>query len=333
MRVLVTGATGYLGIHVASQIAAAGHTVLALARAGREASVPPACRPVTGDVLDAASVRRALAGCDALVHLAALVRMWTRDARDFDRVNVEGLSATLRAAQEAGVDRILYTSTIVALGPTDGQVRDESYERTDFGFHTDYERSKWIAERLVREKAAAGWPVVCVYPGVIYGPGSATQGNLLGGTLRTYLAGRLRSRLGRGDLRICYAYVEDVARGHVLALEKGRTGRGYVLGGENATQDELFAALRDLTGIRPPRLRVPYWTAETVGFILRGLARLTGIPPLLTDGVAATFRREWAYTSDRAVHELGYRVTPLREGLRLTIQALRQPSVLTAGSS
>lgn len=333
MRVLVTGATGYLGSRVASELVAAGHTVLALARPGREGRVPPGCRAVAGDVLEPASVRRAIAGCDALVHLAALVTMWARDARAFDRLNVEAVASTLRAAEEAGVARIVYTSTIVALGPTDGAVLDETVERADFRFHTDYERSKWIAERLVREKAAAGLPVVAVYPGVVFGPGAETAGNLLLESLRSHLAGRPKPRLGRGDRRICYAFIADVARGHRLALERGAPGRGYILGGENATQDEILAILQELTSIPPSRAVIPYWAGELAGGALSAWARISGTPPPFTHGVVATFRHEWAYSSRRAVEELGYGITPLREALRLTLDDLRARSARRSGSS
>jgi farnesol dehydrogenase len=256
--------------------------------------------------------------------MGALVRMWVRDRREFDRVNVEGLSAALRAAAEAGVSRIVYTSTIAALGPTDGVVADETFERTERRFCTDYERTKWIAERLAREKLAAGLPMVVVYPGVVYGPGAGTEGNLLRKMFSDHLGGRLRSRLGRGDLRICYSFIDDVAEGHRLALEGGRMGRGYILGGENATQDEIFSILADLTGRPAPRTVIPYWAGETIGRMLQGISRLTGIQPAVTAGAVSTFRHEWAYSSDRAIRELGYRITPLREGLRLTIDALRR---------
>ncbi len=333
MKVLITGATGYLGGHVARRLATAGHTVVALARPGREGSVPAGCRPFVGDVLDPASLYRALDGCEALVHMAALVKMWVRDRREFDRVNVEGLAAALRAAERCAVRRVLYTSTIAALGPTGPEPRDETFERTEFRFRTDYERTKWVAELLVRERAESGLPVVTVYPGVVYGAGSMTQGNLLDRLFRDYLAGRLKVRLGRAPRRICYAYADDVAEGHRLALDRGAPGRGYVLGGENVTQDEIFGLLHELTGLRPPRTAVPFWAAEAGGRAMRAWARLTGRPPAITDGAVATFRFHWAYSSDRAIHELGYRITPLREGLRRTLEALRSPAAARAGGA
>ncbi|HKB08805.1 MAG TPA: NAD-dependent epimerase/dehydratase family protein [Candidatus Polarisedimenticolia bacterium] len=331
MKILVTGATGYLGGHVASRLAESGHQVLALARSGREGSVPSGCRPVTGDVLDPSSLHRALEGCDALVHMAALVKMWVRDRREFDRVNVEGLVAVLRAAERRGIRRILYTSTIGALGPTGPDPCDETHERTEFRFRTDYERTKWLAERVVRERVESGLPIITVYPGVVYGAGARTQGNLLDRLFRDYVAGRMKVRLGRAPSRICYALAADVAEGHRLALDRGAPGRGYILGGENASQDELFGLLHELTGLHPPRWAAPFWAAEAAGRAMRAWARLTGRPPALTDGAIATFRYHWAYSSDRAVRELGYRVTPLREGLRATLSALRPVAEAPSG--
>lgn len=324
MKVLITGSTGYLGAQVAARLAGAGHSVLSLARRGRESAVPPGCSPVAGDVLDPASLERALEGCDACVHMAAMVKMWARDPRDFDRANVEGLATVLRAAERRGVGRIVYTSTIAALGPTGPEARDESVARTEFNFRTDYERSKWAAERLAVERASAGQPIVIVYPGVVYGPGAATQGNLMEKVFADYAAGRTRTRLGGRPTRVCYAYAPDVAEGHLLALEKGVPGRGYILGGENATQDDLFSLLYALTGIAPPRVAVPFWVAEAAGLAQRVRARLTGRMPDFTDGAIATFKYHWAYSSERAIRELGYRVTPLREGLRASLEALRR---------
>ena len=332
MKVLITGSTGYLGAQVAARLAAAGHSVLSLVRQGRESAVPKGCSPVAGDVLDPASLERALEGCDACVHMAAMVKMWARDPRDFDRVNVEGLAAVLSAAERRGVRRIVYTSTIAALGPTGPEARDETCARTEFNFRTDYERSKWAAERLAVERAAEGHPVVIVYPGVVYGPGAATQGNHMEKVFADYAAGRTRTRLGGRPTRVCYAYARDVAEGHLLALEKGVPGRGYILGGENATLDDLFSQLHALTGIAPPRVTVPFWVAEAAGLAQRVRARLTGRMPDFTDGAIATFKYHWAYSSERAVRELGYRLTPLREGLRASLEALRPRSAGPQGS-
>jgi farnesol dehydrogenase len=254
--------------------------------------------------------------------MAAMVKRWAPDPREFDRVNVAGTQTVLDAAAAAGVKTILVTSSVVALGPTAGGPADEErVPHAGTGF-TEYERTKRLALDVARRQAAAGRPIVIVYPGIVYGPGAPTEGNLLGPMFADHLRGRLHARLGRGDLRICYAFVGDVARGHVLALERGVPGRGYVLGGENATQDQLFALLRDLTGRPAPRLAVPYGMASVVARAQVLRARLGGRVPEVTPGMVATFRHEWAYRSDRAARELGYSVTPLREGLRRTLEAL-----------
>ena len=323
MKVMITGATGYLGGSVATVLAAAGHEVAALCRPGREGSLPAGCRAVIGDLRDRASLRRALDGREALVHMAAMVQKWSRDRAAFDRINVEGTEALLAAASEAGVRRILYTSSIVALGPTSGEPADESSPRSTDRFCTDYERTKWLGLQIVRARVAAGQPIVIVHPGVVYGPGAPTEGNLLRDTLTDYVRGRLRGRLGRGDLRICYAFAGDVARGHLLALERGIAGQGYILGGENATQDDIFSLLHALTGLASPPLTVPYWAAGALGALMVLGAHLTGRPPSVTPGVVATFRHEWAYRSSRAEREIGYTITPLREGLRRTLESLR----------
>jgi len=324
--VLLTGGTGYLGGRVAAALAAAGHEVRCLCRPGRESAAPAGTRAVRGELLDGGSVAAALHGCDALVHMAAMVKRWAPDRAEFDRVNVGGTEIVLGAAAAAGVRRVLYTSSIVALGPTAGTVADEERAPDPGDGCTDYERTKRRSLEVARRHAANGLPIVTVYPGIVYGPGAATEGNLLRPMLTDHLRGRLRARLGRGDLRICYAFVDDVARGHLLALERGVTGRGYVLGGENATQDDLFAVLRAITGRPAPRLVVPYWVADLAAGAQVLRARVTGRLPEVTPGMVATFRHEWAYRSDRAVRELGYAITPLGDGMRRTLEGLASVS-------
>ncbi|HUD71850.1 MAG TPA: NAD-dependent epimerase/dehydratase family protein [Dongiaceae bacterium] len=322
MKVLITGATGYLGARVARTLVAGGHDVRVLCRPGREAAVPAGCVPVTGDLLDASALRAALAGCQALVHMAAMVKRWARDRAAFDRVNVEGTERILALAAEAGTPRIVYTSSIVAIGPTDGSIGDESRPPATAPGFTDYERTKRISLARVRARLAAGQPIVVVYPGIVFGPGAATEGNLIGPVLDDYRRGRLHARLGRDDLRICYAYAEDVARGHLLALERGRPGPGYILGGANLTQRDLFMHLAALTGRPAPRIVVPYRLGEWVGGLQILRARLTGHPPEVTPGVVRTFRHEWAYRSDRAAAEIGYTMTPPVEALGATLTSM-----------
>jgi farnesol dehydrogenase len=277
-----------------------------------------------GDVTDAGAVREAMRGQEGVVHLAALVEMWRKDRREFDRVNVGGLEKVLDAARSSGVSRVVYGSSFMALGPSDGAPLDESADPTRARFFNDYERTKYLADRLARLRAAGGDPLVVVYPTVVYGPGTLTAGSLVTRQVQLFLAGRLPGILGPGDRSISYAYVEDVARGIVLALERGRPGEGYILGGENATLNELLAVIARASGLPPPRRHIPYAAAYLAGLLQWWRAELTGRPPELTHQVVNIYKRSWAYDCSKARRDLGYTTTPLAEGMARTVRWLKE---------
>ncbi|HET7746301.1 MAG TPA: NAD-dependent epimerase/dehydratase family protein, partial [Vicinamibacteria bacterium] len=242
MKVLLTGGTGFLGKNVARALAAAGHELRLLARPTSSRDGLPAGERVDGDVTDREAMLRAAEGCQAVVHMAAMVKMWTPDRAAFDAVNVGGLRNALAAGRAAGA-RVLYTSSFIAIGPTGPQPADESQVHPGRP-RNDYERTKAEADAVAREAAAAGQDVVLVYPGVVYGPGDLTDGNIVVRMITDHLAGRLPGIIGPGDRAWSYAYVDDVARGHAAALERGRPGERYLLGGENVTMTGFFERLQ-----------------------------------------------------------------------------------------
>ena len=324
MRVLLTGGTGFLGKNVARALSAKGREVRILARPGSNlGGLPETAEVVRGDVTDAESLRRAAEGCGAVVHMAALVKMWVPDRSRFDDVNLGGLRNALEAARGAGA-RLVYTSSFIAVGPTGREPADESRIHPGAGFRNDYERTKAAADSLARRAAASGQDVVMLYPGVVYGPGDLTDGNLVVKMIADHLRGRFPGIIGPGDRLWSYAFVEDVAEGHALALEKGRSGERYFLCGGNVSMNGLFDTLRAVAGVAPPRRHIPYAVAGPLGFALHAWAELTGRDPLLTHEVVNVFREHWAYSSAKAERELGYRPTPLREGLRRTVEWLRE---------
>lgn len=321
MKILVTGGTGYLGRAVARALAARGHDVVVFARRATSAAGATgaangrerlAGTPVDGDVRDRPAVERAAAGCDAICHTAALVSIWRRRAQDFDDVNVGGLQNTIDAARALGIRRVLYTSSFLALPPADRAAPLEA---------NDYQRTKVAADRLADAAIANGAPIVRVYPGVVYGPGSLTEGNLVGRLIDDHLNGRLPGLIGP-EHRWSYAFVDDVAAGHCAALERGHVGGRYMLGGENATQQQMFAIVAQLTGRRPPR-RIPYPIAGAIGALEECRARVFGGLPLVTRGAVEIFRHDWTLDSRIASRELGYRITPLAGGLERTLEARR----------
>ena len=318
MKVLLTGGTGFLGGRVADALSAAGHRVALLARRP-EAAPQGDFEVLRGDIEDGTSLAAAVAGREAVVHCAALVKRWVRDRSQFDRVNVEGLDRLLDAAWAAGVRKVVYCSSFIALGPTDGRIGDEDNEH-DGAPRNDYERTKLAADRRARARQQRGENLVVVYPGVVYGPGRMTDGNILAGVARDLLAGKLPGTVGPGDRRQCLAQVDDVARGFLLALEQAPGGSRYVLGGENLTVRQALGIMAEAGGVKPPSRAIPYGVASLLGRVLRWQAPLTGIEPMMTDGEVAIYRHEWAFSSARAERELGYTVTPAREGLAAMVR-------------
>jgi farnesol dehydrogenase len=309
MRVLLTGGSGYLGSAIAAALAARGHEIVVFSRSASRSAV--AGIPFDGDVRDRAALDRAAAGCEAIVHSAALVSIWRRRRADFDDVNVGGLRNVIAAAASARITRIVYTSSLLALPPRGRAAPLEA---------NDYQRTKVAADRVADEALRGGAPIVRVYPGVIYGPGAFTEGNLLGRLIADHLRHRLPALVGPEN-PWSFAYVDDVAAGHCAALERGRPGARYVLGGENAPQRRAFEIVQQLTGRRPP-LRLPFPVASLLGAAEEWRVRTFGGTPLATRGAVDIFRHDWSLDSSEAVRELGYTMTPLAEGIRRTVASL-----------
>jgi farnesol dehydrogenase len=314
MRVLITGATGYLGRALVSAFQASRHSTMAFSRHASTSGVPG--ETFDGDVRDSAALTRAVTGCDAVCHTAALVGVWRKRREDFDDINVGGLQRVLDVARSAGIDRIVYTSSFLALPPTGASTP---------GRWNDYQRTKVLADELASRAVADGAPLVRIYPGVIYGPGVLTEGNLIGTMVAGHLRGRLPGVVG-WDRVWSYAWVEDVAKGHVAALEHGQPGSRYNLGGENAPQMRVFEIVRELTG-RPLPRRVPAWLATLMGAVEELRAAATGRPPLLTAGTVEVLTRDWAMDSAVAIRELGYHITPLREGITRVVAQVRSTNM------
>jgi len=311
MKVLVTGGTGYLGRAIVRALAGRGHDVVVFARTATRSGLTGAGALVDGDVRDRAALERAAAGCDAVSHSAALVSIWRRRCEDFDDVNIGGLRNVLDAADRHRISRVLYTSSFLALPPRDLQTPIDA---------NDYQRTKLAADRLADERVRNGSPLVRVYPGVVYGPGAFTEGNLVGRLIADHLKGRLPGLVGP-EHPWSYSYVDDVAEGHCAALERGSAGARYELGGENATQTRVFEIVRQIAGRRLP-MRIPFPVAAALGAVEELRVTMFGGTPLITRGAVEIFRHDWSLDSSRAVRELGYTMTPLDEGIRRTIASI-----------
>ena len=309
MRILVTGGTGYLGSAIVRAAAARGHEPVVFARHATAAALPG--RAIDGDIRDTRAVTAAAADVDAVCHTAALVAVWRRDPSEFDAVNVGGLQSVLAAARAHQLRRIVYTSSFLALPPA-----DSPHPLTA----NHYQRTKVAARDVARRAGKDGLPVVTLYPGVIYGPGPATEGNLVGRLMRDQLAKRLPAVIGPERLW-SYAYVDDVADAHVAAAAHERPAAEYTVGGVNAPQQAIYDFVGAQRGVPRPR-RLPYGVATAAALALEAFASVTARPPMLTRGVVEIFRHDWSLDSSAAQSDLGLHVTPLAEGLSRTLAAL-----------
>jgi NAD+-dependent farnesol dehydrogenase len=320
---LLTGSTGYLGSRIAQELIERGEPFRVLVRNPARLSFDPAasrCEVIVGDLCDPGILAEALRGAKHLIHSAALVKMWVRDRQDFWRVNVQGLKTLLEAAETAGVEKVVYTSSFIAAGPCSDPNAGEGL-RNRGPYSNEYEETKALALDWLRAEGFARFPVVALLPGVIYGPGPATEGNLVGGMIQQYLSGKFPGLLGTGEQRWSFSFNRDVVLAHLAGLEKAKPGEEYFLAGDNRSLNDVFRIVGDISGVRRKVRHLPFWSGKAVGALEVARARLFGHHPQLTPSVVEVFRHDWIYSSSKAVRDLGYRVIPLEEGLSKTLEA------------
>lgn len=314
-RVLVTGGTGFVGANLVRELLRGGRAVRVLARPGgdRRALAGLDVEIAEGDLLDAASVRRAVRGADTVFHVAADYRLWAPDPEELHRANVGGTRAVLEAAAEHGARRVVYTSTVGALGiPKDGTPGTEDTPVSLRDMVGPYKTSKFLAEQVALGFAQRGLPVVIVNPSAPVGPWDVKP-TPTGRMVVDFLAGRMFATLDTG---LNLVHVRDVARGHVLAAERGRAGERYILGNANLSLVEIGLLLSEVTGIRPPRLRIPYAVAWLAAASMEAAARVTGGAPRVPLTAVRMARKRMYFSPAKAVRELGLPQTDVREALR-----------------
>lgn len=333
MKVLVTGATGFLGSQFSHRLAELGYKVRVLVRRSSDTSdLPPSAEIEFGDITALDSVLRACDGCDAVFHMAALVSAWWPDMDEFEKVNVGGLENVLQAMRSfPTLKTLVYTSSFFALGPTDGTIGDSRKEHRGSGFCTEYERSKYLAEGVARRAVQdESLNVIVVYPGVIYGPGKISQANLMVKLLVDHFHGKFPGFAGSAQSKFSFVHINDVMHGHLAALEKGQPGEKYILGGENASLIDFFNIVEEISGKPAPKLHVPFWLLSIVGFFSAVYAKYCGGPvPIFTHESIRAFKHDWAFSSEVAEEVLGYNPLSLKDGLRETMSWLNGTGVIS----
>ncbi|TMJ57902.1 MAG: NAD-dependent epimerase/dehydratase family protein [Alphaproteobacteria bacterium] len=311
---LVTGATGFVGSAVARALLSGGHEVRVLARPGsdRRNLADLTVEIAEGLLEDAPSLARAVAGCRYLFHVAADYRLWVPDPAPMYRANVEGTRVLMRAALDAGVERVVYTSSVATLGLVAEGSADEETPSSLEDMIGPYKRSKFQAEEVVRDLIERrGVPAVIVNPSTPVGPRDrkpTPTGRLILEAARGHMPGYV-------DTGLNIAHVEDVALGHIAAAETGRVGERYILGGEDMSLAQILVEVGQAAGMRPPRMQVPYSVAYPAAIGAELIARLTGREPFITrDGVRMA-RKKMYFSSAKAARELGYAPRPAREAI------------------
>jgi len=313
--VLVTGASGFVGAAVARKALERGFKVRVLMRpTASRANIAGLDVDVTGgDMRDLQSMRAALEGARYLFHVAADYRLWARNPSDITRNNLEGARATMQAALQAGVERVVYTSSVATLKPRKGEAADETSRHTEDSAVGVYKKSKLLAEReverMIREERL---PAVIVAPSTPIGPRD----------IKPTPTGRIIVEAATGqmpafvDTGLNLVHVDDVAEGHFLALERGQIGENYILGGEDVSLAAMLADIAALAGRKPPSIKLPLTPLFPLAFAAEQVARVTGKEPFLTADALRMSRHRMYFSSAKAKRALGYGARPYREGLR-----------------
>ena len=319
MKAFVTGGTGFIGSRVVKRLRDRGDEVVALARSPEKAAGLDA-EVVQGDLGDADAIRRGMDGCQAVFHIAADYRVGMPKSKreSMYDANVRGTERVFDAAADAGVERVVYVSTVNAFGNTNGQTVDETYGRNEAdGFVSYYDETKYLAHKLAQERAAAGAPIVIVQPGLVYGPGDhAITGELIDQASTGKMPAKAFPDLGYNAV-----FVDDVADGIMLAHDKGQLGESYVLGGEITTQGELIQKAAEIGGEKPPRMTVPPIMLKAMIPVGRFVGPAMGLPPNFREMISAAHNVTYLARDDKARRELGYEPRGLDTGLRETIGA------------
>ena len=323
MKAFVTGATGFLGSHVARVLADQGADLRLLVRSTSNLKNLEGIKAetATGDLRDAPSLAKAIAGCDTVFHVAADYRLWVRDPDEMYRSNVAGTRAILEAARKSGVRRVVYTSSVATMGFTSsGSPADEDSPVTLGDMIGHYKRSKFMAEQIALEAGRSGLHVVTVNPTTPVGEQDikpTPTGRIVVDFLQRKFPAYVETGLNLVDVREC-------ARGHVSALERGKPGERYILGGENLTLKQILDKLGRITGLPSPKIKLPYVFAFAAGVVDEAITgRLLKREPRVTVDTVRMGKKKMFASSDKAERELGWKIVPADDALRRAVEWFR----------
>ena len=319
MSIFITGGTGYIGAHLLKKLTDSDETIHVLVRSKKKASdiEHPNIAIFEGDIMNKESIKEAMKGCSKVYHLAAFAKVWAKDPKTYFDINVTATVNVLEAAQELGVSKVIVTSTAGVYGASVSDDITETYVR-DFDFFNEYESSKAISESRIKDFVIAGLDVSIVSPTRVYGPYLFGEPQSVTQLIQKYVKGKWRIIPGDGTKVGNYVFIDDVVDGHILAMENGKKGHTYILGGENHDYNSFFKILAIESGIHRKMIKLPIGLQMMFARI-----QLLKIPfggtPLITPKWIAKGKYDWKVDSSKALNELGLKITSLKEGIKKTI--------------
>jgi NAD+-dependent farnesol dehydrogenase len=324
MKVFITGGTGFIGTRLTEKLISEEHNVTLLVRNPSRAVFKEMDKTslVIGDLSDKEALKKGMKDCDWVFHMAAFTKPWAKDPSTVFMTNVTGTVNVIDTALECKVKKVIITSTGGTMGySNDGKPVDESANPAP-EYNTLYEKTKAEAEKIALEYTKKGLDLVIVNPTRVYGPGKLTKSNSLTRIIRLYISGLWRIIPGNGESVGNYVFIDDIIEGHILAARYGRSGERYILGGENLSFRDLIKIIGESAGKKRIVFNLPLVVMKRIVKLIMLFSKITGTPPVITMDWLDKYMNNWIISSDKAAKELGYKVTPFREGVSKTIQWL-----------
>lgn len=317
-NILITGGTGFIGIHLVKRLHDLGHNLKLLVRETSDISPFQSLKNIeyiNGDVRDIDSISKAVDNVDLIYHLAAYTRMWAKDKSVYEEVNIKGAENVAKVALDKK-KKLIYISSFIALGGTPEEPVDENHESED-GVILDYAKTKFQAKKLIKEYIGKGLNATIFYPGIVYGPGDF---NIFGQIIHDIAAKKFLGVPGKADKMGSFVYVNDVVNSLASVIERDDiSGDGFILGGENVKFDDWINLIAEILGVKKPR-HFPMSMALMYAGMHEAKTKITKKMPYINRPTVKMMNYNWSYSSKKAIEKLGYKITPLREGLTKTIE-------------
>ncbi|WP_136666723.1 NAD-dependent epimerase/dehydratase family protein [Flavobacterium sp. H122] len=323
MKILITGATGYVGNNVAHSLANKGHEIHAIARSDSAKKIlhHQNIKIFKGDILDKETLFDAMKNCEQVYHVAAKVGLCVNNFSDFYNTNVIGTKNVIDAASQLGVQKTVFTSTCGVIGPSDKKPLNEDSYRMDT-ISNAYDLTKKISEDVIYEQINKGFNGVIVCPSKIYGPGNISHSLTANAVIDTFLKKGITIIPSPGTYKVCFSFIDDIVHGHILAMEKGIRGEKYILGGINISYQDFFNQLRAISSCNGYILKLSKTSLKSIAGLQFLYYKLTGNLPLFTPKSVDYVFNNYIFSSDKAINQLGYKITPLNEAMEKTIHYL-----------